>query len=210
MADKWMIRGVEYANCNCNYGCPCQFSSPTTHGNCEAVVGGHIEEGYFNDVRLDGLNWVMTLYWPGEIAAGNGTQQAIVDERANDAQREALRKILHGESTKPGATVFFVYNSTMSKVLPTLFKPVEVKIDVEARQGTLHVPGLIESKGVPIINPHSGQDSRARINLPNGFEYTVAEMASGTTKTFGEIKLDLNGSYGQFCVLHMNQDGVIR
>ncbi|MCH7979643.1 MAG: DUF1326 domain-containing protein, partial [Acidobacteria bacterium] len=52
MADKWMIRGVEYANCNCNYGCPCQFSSPTTHGNCEAVVGGHIEEGYFNDVRL--------------------------------------------------------------------------------------------------------------------------------------------------------------
>ncbi len=210
MADKWMIRGVEYSNCNCNYGCPCQFSAPTTHGHCEAVACGHIEEGYFNDVRLDGLNWAMTLYWPGEIAAGKGTQQAIIDERANDAQREALRKILHGESTKPGATVFFVYNSTMSKVLPTLFKPIEVKIDVEARQATLKVPGLIESKGVPIINPHSGQDHRARINLPNGFEYTVAEMASGTTKTTGEIKLDLNGSYGQFNILHMNQDGVIR
>ena len=210
MADKWMIRGVEYANCNCDYGCPCQFSAPTTHGNCEAVVGGHIEEGYFNDVRLDGLNWAMSLYWPGEIAAGNGTQQAIVDERANDAQREALRKILHGESTKPGATHFYVYNSTMSTVLPTLFKPVEVKIDVEARQATLQVPGLIESKGVPIIHPITGKPHRARINLPDGFEYTVAEMASGTSQTTGEIKLDLNGSYGQFCVLHMNQDGVIR
>ncbi len=210
MADKWMIRGVEYANCNCNYGCPCQFSSPTTHGNCEAVVGGHIEEGYFNDVRLDGLNWVMTLYCPGEIAAGNGKQQAIVDERANDAQREALRKILHGESTAPGSTHFFVYNSTMSTVLPTLFKPVEVKIDLEARQATLKVPGLIESKGVPIIHPITGKAHRARINLPNGFEYTVAEMASGTTKTSGEIKLNLANSYGQINVLHMNQDGVIR
>ena len=208
--DEWMIRGVEYANCNCNYGCPCQFSAPTTHGHCEAVVGGHIEEGYFNDVRLDGLNWSMTLYWPGEIAAGNGTQQAIVDERANDAQREALRKILHGESTAPGATHFFVYNSTMSKVLPTLFKPVEVKIDVEARQATLQVPGLIESKGVPIIHPITGKAHRARINLPDGFEYTVAEMASGTSKTSGEIKLNLANSYGQINVLHMNQDGVIR
>ncbi len=208
--DKWMIRGVEYANCNCNYGCPCQFSAPTTYGHCEALAGGHIEEGYFNDVRLDGLNWALTLYWPGEIAAGNGTQQAIVDERANDAQREALRKILHGESTAPGATHFFVYNSTMSKVLPTLFKPVEVKIDVEARQATLQVPGLIESKGVPIIHPITGKAHRARINLPDGFEYTVAEMASGTSKTSGEIKLNLNGSYGQFNILHMNQDGVIR
>ncbi len=210
MADKWMIRGVEYGNCNCNYGCPCQFSAPTTHGHCEALASGHIEEGYFNDVRLDGLNWALTLYWPGEIAAGKGTQQAIIDERANDAQREALRKILHGESTAPGATHFFVYNSTMSKVLPTLFKPIEVKIDVEARQATLKVPELIESKGVPIIHPITGKAHRARINLPNGLEYTVAEMASGTTKTSGEIKLNLNGSYGQFCVLHMNQDGVIR
>ena len=39
MATEWMIRGVEYGNCNCDYGCPCQFGSPTTHGNCEAVLG---------------------------------------------------------------------------------------------------------------------------------------------------------------------------
>lgn len=90
MADQWMIRGVEYSNCNCDYGCPCQFNAPTTHGHCEAVGGGHIEEGYFNDVRLDGLNWAMVLYWPGEIAAGNGREQIIIDERADDAQRDAL------------------------------------------------------------------------------------------------------------------------
>ena len=205
-----MIRGVEYANCNCNYGCPCQFNAPTTHGHCEAVAAGHIEEGYFNDVRLDGLNWVMLLYWPGEIADGNGTQQAIIDARANDAQREALRKILHGESTTPGATVFFVYNSTMSTVLKTIYAPTDLHIDVEARRTSLEVPGLVESQGVPIIDQHSGKEHRVRINLPNGFEYTVAEMGSGTTSSFAGIKLNLKNSYGQFPIMHITQDGVIR
>ena len=210
MADQWMIRGVEYGNCNCNYGCPCQFASPTTNGFCEAVVGGHIEEGHFNDVRLDGLDWAMLLQWPGEIAAGNGKQQAVIDERATAEQREALRKILHGESTAPGATHFFVYNSTMSEVLETLYSPIELEIDVEARKGQIRLPGVVESTGAPIIHPMTGGPHRARINLPNGFEYTVAEMGSGTTKATGAIQLDLSGTYGQFNVLHMNQDGVIR
>jgi hypothetical protein len=101
MADRWMLRGVESGNCNCDRGCPCQFGAPTTNGNCEAVVAGHIEEGNFNDTRLDGLDWALLLYWPGEIAHGNGKQQAIIGERAGEAQRRGLEKILHGESTAP-------------------------------------------------------------------------------------------------------------
>ncbi len=203
-----MIRGVEYSNCN--YGCPCQFASPTTNGFSEAAVGGHINEGRFNDVRLDGLDWALLLQWPGEIAAGNGKQQAIIDERADAQQREALRKILHGESTAPGATHFFVFNSTMSEVLETLYSSIEVEIDVEARKGLIRVPGLMESTGTPIIHPVTGGEHRARINLPDGFEYTVAEMESGSTKATGAIQMNLSNSYGQFNVLHMNQDGVIR
>ena len=210
MADRWMIRGMEYGNCNCAWGCPCQFNAPTTHGFCEVVLAGHIDEGHFNKIRLDGLNWVLLLQWPGEIADGNGKQQAILDERADAAQREALRKILHGESTAPGATHFFVYNSTMSKVLDPLCTPIDLEIDVEARVARLNVPGLVESQGSPIIDPHSGGQHRARINLPNGFEYTVAEMGTGTSRATAGIEMQMSGSYGQFNLLHMNQDGVIR
>ena len=205
-----MIRGVEYANCNCSYGCPCQFAAPTTNGFCEAVVSGHIEEGNFNDVRLDGLDWALLLQWPGEIAEGNGKQQVIIDERADSRQREALRKILHGESTAPGATFFFVVNSTMSEVLETLYSPIELEIDVEARKGRLQVPGVVESTGTPITHPVTGGEHRARINLPDGFEYTVAEVGSGSTTATGAIQLNLSDSYGQFSVMHVNQDGVIR
>ena len=210
MADRWMLRGVEYGNCNCNWGCPCQFGAPTTHGNCEAVVAGHVEEGNFNETKLDGLDWALLLHWPGEIADGNGTEQAIIDERADPAQREALRKILHGESTTSGMTHFFVYNSTMSSVLETLYAPIELSIDVDGRMASVKIGDLVESVGTPIMSPFDGSAMRSRINLPNGFEYTYAEMGNGSTKARAGIELDFADTYGQFNVLHMNQDGVIR
>ena len=210
MADRWMIRGTEFANCNCAWGCPCQFGAKTTYGHCEAIVCGHIEEGNFNDTNLDGLDWALLLYWPGEIAEGNGKQQAIIDERADGAQREGLRKILHGESTAPGATHFFVYNSTMSTVLDTLYAPIELSIDVDERMASLKIEELVEARGTPIISAFSGEPTRSRINLPNGFEYTFAEMGNGNSTVRAGIELDLKDSYGQFNVLHINQDGVLR
>jgi hypothetical protein len=174
------------------------------------VTGGQIDEGHHGDVRLDGLDWAMILKWPGEIAAGNGRQQFIIDERADPAQREALGRILRGEDTAAGATHFFVFNSTMSEVLETLYRPIELEIDVEARRARLSIPGLVESLGEPIIDPNSGEPFRARIDLPNGFEYSMAEVGTGRSRVTGELPLELDGTYGQFNEVHMNQDGVIR
>ena len=152
----------------------------------------------------------MLFQWPGEIAEGNGKQQVIIDERTDPAQREALRAILHGESTEPGATHFYVFNSTMSEVLETLYAPIEAEIDVDARTARVRIPGVVESSGSPIVDPNSGAEFQAQIHLPNGFEYTSAEMATGASKVEAGIELELSGSYGQFNELHMNQDGVIR
>ena len=154
----WYLEGPSLTSCNCDWGCPCQFNSPTTHGRCEAVGAGVVEEGYFNETRLDGLRFVLLLQWPGEIAEGNGRQQAIIDVRADAAQREALRKIVYGESTKPGATAFYVYNSTMSEVLPPVYAPIEFEMQLDARRARLRVPGLVESDGSPIVDPHSGNE----------------------------------------------------
>jgi hypothetical protein len=95
-------------------------------------------------------------------------------------------------------------------VLDPLYSPIEVNIDVDARQANIKADGLVESKGTPIIDPFSQKPMRARINLPYGFEFTVAELGAGTSKVTAGLKLELNGSHGHFCVLHMNQDGVIR
>ena len=152
----------------------------------------------------------MLLKWPGEIANGNGRQQLIIDERANPEQREAIRKIAHGESTKPGSTHYFVFNSTMSEVLEPIYAPIDMNIDVDERKAHTKIAGMVDSVGTPLINPFSGEVDRKRIHLPEGFEYTYAEMGVGNSKVTTKIDLSFTDSYGQFNILHMNQDGVIR
>ena len=207
---EWRVRAREFANCNCDYGCPCQFNALPTHGNCEAAVGIQIDEGNFGDVKLDGLRVAGIYHWPGPVHEGKGTMQLIVDERADEAQRDALLRIMRGEETEPMATMWSVYSTMTTEELEPLFKPIEFEVDVENRTARLVVPGSIEGKGEPILNPVTGDIHRARIDLPHGFEYELAEMGSGTTTTQGPIALDLQKSYGQFAELHLSNKGVVR
>jgi hypothetical protein len=210
MPDRWRIRGIEWTNCNCAFGCPCQFNSRSTHGHCEALAATIIHEGHFGEVQLDGTRFVLLLQWPGEIAAGNGTSQLILDASASPAQRDALRRITAGQDTAPGSTHFYVFASTCSRVLNPIVAPIELAIDVEARRARLRVDGLIDAEGAPILHPISGQEFRAAIELPNGFEFTRAEVGRGRTRARAGITLDLADSHAHVNVLHMNQDGVIR
>ncbi len=34
----WEIEGRAFGNCNCSYGCPCQFNALPTDGTCRAAV----------------------------------------------------------------------------------------------------------------------------------------------------------------------------
>jgi hypothetical protein len=169
-----------------------------------------IEEGHYGDVKLDKLRMGGVFQWPGAVHEGRGKCQPFIDVRADENQREALLKIMSGQDTDPMTTMFAVYFSTLEKVYDPVFAPIEFEVDVEARKGRCVVPGLVETRGEPIRNPVTGAEHRARIDLPHGFEYELAEIGSGTTKTQGNIKLDLKSSYGQFAHLHLNNHGVVR
>jgi hypothetical protein len=207
---EWTIKGPEYANCNCAYGCPCQFTSLPTDGSCRAVVGMRIDEGQFDGTKLDGLCWAGTLSWPGAIHEGNGTCQFFIDERADEAQRHGINEIIHGRHTAEMATHFAVFSTTMATVHDTQYVPIEFDASLEDCTAKLVVPGVIESVGSPIVSPFSGEPHRVKVSLRSGFEYTEAEYGAGTSKSMGNVKMELDNSYGQFAYLHLNQNGPVR
>ena len=84
MPVEWTVQATEFANCNCAYGCGCQFNALPDKGFCEAVAGYQINQGHFGDVQLDGLRAAAVWHWPGAVHEGNGTMQLIIDERADD------------------------------------------------------------------------------------------------------------------------------
>jgi hypothetical protein len=206
----WEIHGRELVNCNCAYGCPCQFNAAPTKGHCEAIGAFAIDTGHYGDVSLDGVTGAIVVQWPGPIHEGKGKLQPIVDSKANEPQREALLKIMSGQDTDPFATMFAVFATTFETVFEPIVAPIEFDVDVDARRATLRVKDVLDVRGEPIRNPKTGQEHRARIELPDGFEYEVAEMGSASGRSRGQIALELKDSYAQFAQLHLNNHGVIR
>jgi len=204
---EWWLRGVEFANCNCDFGCPCQFNSLPTHGNCCAHTFVHVEEGRFGDVSLDGLDWGILLSWPKAIHQGEGTSMVVIEERANPAQRAALEAIAHGRETEPGTLVWQIFSTTMARTLPTLYKPISLAIDVENRTARVRVPDLLESEAAPI--PGGGAPHRVRLELPAGFEFRVAEFARGTTRARGPLELSFADSHAHLARVHWSTRGVV-
>ena len=205
----WYIEGIEFGNCNCAYGCPCQFEALPTHGDCRGFEVLRIDKGHFGDVILDGLNIAMLYAWPGPIFEGKGELQVVIDERADARQREALVKILHGEETEEGATHWWVYRAMSDTIHEPLFKPIDYEVDIEARSARVMIPDVLESIGSPIKSPATGQEHRVRIDIPDGSEFEFAEVGSATTTSTAAIKLDLKETYGQFNVLRHSGRGVV-
>ena len=143
---EWRIEAREFVNCNCAYGCPCQFNALPTNGNCEAVLGIEIDAGHFGEVTLDGLRAAGMYRWPGPIHEGNGTMQLVVDERADESQQDALLRIMQGEETEPMATMWSVYTAMTTTILEPLVRPIEFEVDIEERRARAGGPGYLGNR----------------------------------------------------------------
>ena len=95
MSEKWILAGTYFEACNCDVVCPCFFGSPPTGEECTVFVAWHIDNGKFDDIRLDGLSVALAAHrlrmasWKDE---GSGCL-LYVDERATQDQKAALTKI---------------------------------------------------------------------------------------------------------------------
>jgi len=206
----WKMDGIEFANCNCAWGCPCQFNGMPTYGNCSAFCFIQVDKGHFGDVPLDGLRWGILGAWPSAIHLGNGTYMSVVDEKANPKQRQALEAISQGKETEPGSLIWQVFSTTVTKFLPTLYKPIDLAIDYSARTARLTVPGLVEGRAESIRNPVTGAAHQVRVTMPTGFEFTESEVVSGKSKATGPIELAFDGSHAHLARIHWSTRGVVR
>ncbi len=204
----WRITTRRLATCSCDYGCPCEFNALPSRVPCEGVEAMEIVSGHFGDVTLDGLRVAGVYRWPGPVHEGQGTYQVVIDERASDAQREALLTILSGEEQEP-TTAFNIYGSTIEHEPEAVFAPVTFEMDLANLTGRVHVKGVLEASLEPIRNPVTGSVHRAVIKLPNGFEFREAEMASSTFQSTRVLEERHAGCYGFLTVVTYGPYGVV-
>ena len=139
--EKWDLKGGYFENCNCQILCPCVVPGPPlepTEGHCDVGFAFHVDQGDYNGVSLDGLNFVIAAHTPGIMGHGGWTTAFYVDERANDEQRRALERILSGEIGGPMAA----WMSLTANMLGITYAAIEYQEEGMDRRAS--IPGVMD------------------------------------------------------------------
>jgi hypothetical protein len=171
---KWSFEADFLQACNCDYGCPCEFSAPPTRGSCQGTGAWRIIKGSYGDVPLDGLTVGFAAHWPKAIHEGNGTLAVFVDERATPQQRDALLTICSG---KAGGLPFEILATTITKVLDPIFAPIDFRLN--GRDSSVRIGDALNVALEPIKNPVTGEPESVRVEHATGFIFKSAEAVSG-------------------------------
>lgn len=177
----WKLSGTYFETCNCAVACPCVFLSPPTEGECTALVAWHIDRGHYGATALDGLNVALAVYSPGNMANGEWTIAAYFDDKADQAQNEALHAIFGGKAGgHPEVLASFIGDMAGAKNVPMRFES-------NGKTSSLSIPGLAEAE----IERVEGQGGQA-ITIDNhplciapGQPATLARSKRFSLRDFG-------------------------
>ena len=186
----WDLKADYVETCNCDYGCPCNFSGFPTYGFCRALVLYHIRTGSYGNVKLDGLDIVYAGSWPKAIHEGNGTVQLYISKNANEDQRRALVTIFQGQAKGDGP--FALFATTVKYFLDPQF--VELKVKIDGKKSSFSVPNVMDVQLESFKNPVSGEEQDTRIELPKGFIWKVAEAAKTNIMRITTASLNFDDS----------------
>jgi hypothetical protein len=170
----WELKGTVIVACNCDYGCPCNFNALPTTGKCEGTWTWHVERGTVGETSLDDLNFTVCVNWPGAIHEGNGEALILVDERADEDQRNAIETLVGGDVGGPWGVLAWTW--------PTIHgpKPAPYDLHLDGVKTRVKAGDSYEVVSETIKNPVSGAEVRPGAVLPEGIVFKEADFGSST------------------------------
>lgn len=185
----WHVVGDWFDVCNCTIPCPCTFAQAPSSGDCDGVLAYHIRQGNYGNVRLDGLNLLGVGHFVGNIWGGE-TRAAMgffIDERAAEAQRNALQMIWGGKAGGFPA----VFAELIGEMRGIEYAPIEFEIADDLAHWRAEVPGRVLAGAEALTGPMTPPGKRVQtLNAPG------SEMGPGTVATWGRATANTVSAFG--------------
>jgi hypothetical protein len=197
---KWNIKADYVEVCNCDFGCPCNFSGFPTGGFCRGMALFHVQKGsYGQDISLNGLDAIYSASWPKAIHEGNGTLQFFITKKANEQQRKALTSILSGQAKGEG--LFALLAGTFKHFLEPQF--VDINANIDGKKSSFSVPDVMDVQIENFTNPVTGEEQDTKVQLPKGPIWKLAEAAKSKTMriTTPSLNFDHSGKNAFYTVV---------
>lgn len=174
----WNLHGEYMESCNCDYLCPCIYTNPqgeATHDHCYALMAFRIDEGYFGELRLDGLKFALLIRSGKVMAEGGWTFAGVVDADGDEAQRAALSSIISGQA---GGTLGLIRENLVSDFRGINYQAIEFTLDGLKR--SVSIPGILDfsiegvvsrnGSGSPFYIDNTGHPANTRLALARSKE----------------------------------------
>jgi hypothetical protein len=168
-----------------------------TEGFCNVPLVFHIEKGRYGDVTLDGLNVFVILHSPAVMSEGNWSIATYIDQRADEAQTDALAAIFTGAAGGPMAafTPLITRNLGVSKV-PITFR-------IEGKRRSAEIPDILNMAVDPLPTLHPSGEMWANIGHPvSADRMALAVGAAGNTFTDRGMHWDNSGKNGLYASIN--------
>ena len=150
MSTPWSIAGEFAEACSCAYLCPCitsNASANATEDFCTFAMTYRVDTGRFGGVDLGGVTFTVIAQSQAVMASGGWIVGLVVDERASDAQADAIAQITSGGAGGPFAALAPLVGE---------FRGLErhpIRFESTGHRRVVTIPGVLDQEvnGVPSV-----------------------------------------------------------
>ena len=140
------IEGKLLEVCSCNVLCPCWVGEDPDGGTCDSAMAWNVESGTIEGVDVSGLTLALSVHIPGNVLTpGSWKAAVIVDERATEAQEQALLKVFTGQLGGPIADLAALIGEVVS------VERAPITFTVEDGKGRLKVGSIADADLIPYM-----------------------------------------------------------
>lgn len=190
----WQISGSYLEACNCEAICPCRTvggrkGGRSTEGICTGSLSWQIDEGAAGDADLSGLRVVLALRYDDDEPGSPWDFFLYLDERADQAQREALEGIFLG---RLGGTpeVQFPWVWKESRLLGV--RRASIEVDRTPGRGWFRIGGQV---GVRVREPLADSEPVTCV-IPGHHQPGREVIADRLAVRDGPLDFELSGKCG--------------
>jgi hypothetical protein len=108
------MRGQFLEACDCQVMCPCWLDQEPDEDQCTGMIAWYVERGRIDTVDVSGLAAVSVSYHRGHRHGAKARVALLVDDRASDAQQQALAGAFTGKLGGPLAELAEMTDETGS------------------------------------------------------------------------------------------------
>jgi hypothetical protein len=153
-SSAWKISGQYYETCNCDFICPClpgQLAVKPPKGACLFAMAFLIDRGQYEKISLDNLGFIVLGMTPEEMGKGNWSVGLVVDEKADQTQRDAITAIVSGAEGGPMAVLSDLVTSFIG------VQPASIRFESSGPKWSVVSSKLVDmaAEGAMGLNPNA-------------------------------------------------------